>query len=332
MSTANLSIKKLIPHSDAPWMSTLGRFIVLLVLVAFMTIITRDPNQGYVFLNIGNLLNIARNASIFIIIGIGETITLTAKDVDLSVGSTITLTSVLAGIMMTQMHIAFPLAILAALILGALIGLANGLLITKVGLPPFIATYGMMWVIYGVAYLVLQGSTLFGFPENFRALGTGRILDIPVPIFVMLVIFGLAYVLLNGTVLGRRFFAAGANAESAAMSGVKVGQVVTIAYIICGVLAAVAGLVLLAYSNGATSTTGDAYLMSSMAVVVMGGTSLAGGAGNLTGTMIAAFMMAVINNGMNILAVPGTWQKLVVGVMIVSACLLDLWIRNRKMK
>jgi ribose transport system permease protein len=329
MIKENISLKKLIPHTDAPWMSSIGRLIALLVLIAFLTFMTKSPEEGLVFLNVGNLLNIARNASLFIIIGIGQTITLTAKDVDLSIGSTITLTSVLAGVMMTVMNIAFPVAILAALLLGVLIGLANGLLITKVGLPPFIATYGMLWVIYGLAYLILQGSTLFGFPESFRVFGTGRVFGIPVPIIVMAVVFAISYVLLYKTTLGRRFFATGANAEAAKMSGIDVDKTVIIAYVISGFLAALAGLVLLAYSNGATSTTGDAYLMPIMAVVVMGGTSLAGGEGSLTGTLIAALMMAVINNGMNILAVPGTWQKLVVGVMIVSAVLLDILIRRR---
>lgn len=330
MSTENLSIKKLIPHSDAPWMSSIGRLVALVVLMLFMTVLTHSPDEGFVFLNPGNLLNIARNASIFIILGIGETTTLIAKDVDLSIGSVITLTSVLAGIMMSKLGVPILVAVSASLLVGITIGLINGLLITKVGLPPFIATYGMLWVVYGLAYLILKGGTLFGFPESFRYLGTGRPLGIPMPIIVMLIVFAIFYMLLNHTTLGRRFFATGANAEAAKMSGIKINQTVIIAYIISGFLAALAGLVLLAYSNGSTSTTGDAYLLPVIAVVVMGGTSLAGGDGSLTGTMIAALIMASINNGMNILAVPGTWQKLVVGVLIISAVLLDLWIRKKK--
>lgn len=330
MSTNNLSLKKFIPQTNSSWTQSLGRLAALILFMVLMTFLTRSPDQGFVFLNLTNLLNIARNASLYIIIGIGETITLIAKDIDLSIGSVITLTSVIAGVMMSQMGIPFPVAILFALLIGALIGLANGLLITKVGLPPFIATYGMLWVIYGLAYLILQGSTLFGFPESFRFLGTGRLFDIPVPIFVMVIIFAASFILLNKTTLGRRFFATGANPEAAKMSGVKVDQTVIVAYIISGFLSALAGLLLIAYSNGTTSTTGSAYLLPVIAVVVMGGTSLAGGEGSLTGTLIAALIMAVINNGMNILAVPGTWQKLVVGVLIVSAVLLDLLIRRRR--
>ena len=329
MSTENLSIKKLVSHSDAPWIASIGRLAALFALIVLMTLLTRSPDQGFVFLNKANLLNIARNASIFIILGIGETITLIAKDIDLSIGSVITLTSVLAGIMMSQMNIPIPVAILSSLVTGILIGLVNGLLITKVGLPPFIATYGMLWVVYGMAYLILKGGTLFGFPQSFRYLGTGRFLDIPMPIFVMLITFAVFYIMVNHTTLGRRFFATGANPEAAKMSGIKVDQTVIIAYVISGFLAALAGLVLLAYSNGSTSTTGDAYLLPIIAVVVIGGTSLAGGDGSLTGTMIAALIMATINNGMNILAVPGTWQKLVLGVLILGAVFLDLWIRRR---
>jgi len=330
MSTENLSLKKLVPHSDAPWMSSIGRFVALIFVMILMTFLTRSPDQGFVFLNIDNLLNVVRNASILIIIGIGETIVLTAKDVDLSIGSIISLTGVVAAIMMNKMGLSIPVAILSGLIIGALLGLVNGLLITFVGLPPFIATYGMLWVLFGFAYLILQGAVVYGFPEAFRFMGNGRLFGIPMPIIVMAIVFVAAYLLLNHTTLGRRFFAAGANPEAAKMSGIKVNQTVIIAYVISGFLSALAGLVLIAYSNGADNIFGSSYLLPVMAVVVMGGTSLAGGQGSLTGTLIAALIMATINNGMNILAVPGTWQKLVVGTMIIGAVLLDLWIRKRK--
>jgi ribose transport system permease protein len=294
-----------------------------------MTILTRSEEYGLVFLNVNNLLNVVRNASILIIIGVGQTITLTAKDVDLSVGSVLSLTSVVAAIMLNRYGIPFPVAIFTALLIGALLGLINGLLITQVGLPPFIATYGTLWVLFGFAYLILQGAVIYGFPAGFRVIGNGTLLGIPMPIIVMAAVFGLGYFLLYHTTLGRRFFATGANIETARMSGIKVERVVVVAYVISGFLSALAGLVLIAFTNGAEARIGDRYLLPVMAIVVMGGTSLAGGQGNLLGTLVAALIMAVIHNGMNILAVPAIWQSLVVGLLIIASVLADQWLRRR---
>jgi ribose transport system permease protein len=274
-------------------------------------------------------LNIVRNASILIIIAVGQTITLTAKDVDLSVGSVLSLTSVLAAIMLKNYEFGVPAAILAALLVGAFLGFINGLLITYLGLPPFLATYGMLWVLFGFAYLILRGNVIYGFPATFRVIGNGHLFGIPMPIIVMLIVFIASYFILYHTTLGRRFFATGANIETAKMSGVKVNRVVITAYVISGFLAALAGLVLIAYTNGSEARIGDNYLMPVLAVVVMGGTSLAGGQGNLMGTLVAALIMASIHNGMNILAVPAIWKSLVVGLLVIAAVLADQGLRQR---
>ena len=136
------------------------------------------------------------------------------------------------------------------MLIGAILGLINGLLITYVGMPPFIATYGMMWVLFGFSYLILQGAVIYGFPAAFRVIGNGNLLGIPMPIIVMAVVFICGYFVLNHTTLGRRFFATGANIETARMSGIRVDQVIIVAYVISGFLAALAGLVLIAYTNG----------------------------------------------------------------------------------
>jgi len=328
MGPAELTAKGTVSSRERSRMLGAGRLLVLLALCVLMTILTRSEEYGLVFLNIRNLLNIVRNASILIIIGVGQTITLTAKDVDLSIGSVLSLTSVVAAIMLNKFGIASPVVILVALLIGALLGLINGLLITAVGLPPFIATYGMLWVLFGFAYLILQGAVIYGFPPGFRVIGNGALGGIPMPIIVMAAVFLCGYVVLYQTTLGRRFFATGANLEAARMSGIKVDQVVVVAYVISGFLAALAGLVLIAYTNGSEARIGDSYLLPVLAVVVMGGTSLAGGQGNLVGTLIAALIMAVIHNGMNILAVPAIWQSFVVGVLIIGTVLADQWLRS----
>jgi ribose transport system permease protein len=329
MDLAKLTAQGVAPTREKPWMLGAARFIVLIGVCSIMTILTRSDEYGFVFLNVSNLLNIVRNASILIIIGVGQTITLTARDVDLSVGSVLSLTSVVAAIMLNKYGIAFPAAIFAALLLGAILGLINGLLITYVGLPPFLATYGMLWVLFGFSYLILQGAVIYGFPAGFRVIGNGNLLGIPMPIIVMVVVFICGYFVLNHTTLGRRFFATGANIETARMSGIRVDRIIIAAYVISGFLAALAGLVLIAYTNGSEARIGDSYLLPVLAVVVMGGTSLAGGQGNLLGTLVAALIMAVIHNGMNILAVPAIWQSLVVGLLIIGTVLADQLLRQR---
>ena len=319
----------MIPARAPAKIFTAARLIVLIVVCIAMTILTRSDEYGFVFLNGNNLLNIVRNASILIIIAVGQTITLTAKDVDLSVGSVLSLTSVLAAIMLKNYEFGVPAAILAALLVGAFLGFINGALITYLGLPPFIATYGMLWVLFGFAYLILRGNVIYGFPATFRWIGNGHLFGIPMPIIVMLIVFIAGYFILYHTTLGRRFFATGANIETAKMSGVKVDRVVITAYVISGFLAALAGLVLIAYTNGSEARIGDNYLMPVLAVVVMGGTSLAGGQGNLVGTLIAALIMASIHNGMNILAVPAIWKSLVVGLLVIAAVLADQGLRRR---
>lgn len=308
---------------------TAARFIVLIVICIVLTILTRSDEYGFVFLNGSNLLNIVRNASILIIIAVGQTITLTAKDVDLSIGSVLSLTSVVAAIMLKNYGFNTLIVVFVALLAGAFLGLINGLLITYVGLPPFIATYGMLWVLFGFAYLLVRGNVIYGLPPAFRVIGNGHLFGLPMPIIVMLIVFIAGYFVLYHTTLGRRFFATGANIETARMSGVKVERVVIAAYVISGFLAALAGLVLIAYTNGANARTGDNYLLPVLAVVVMGGTSLAGGRGNLVGTLIAALIMASIHNGMNILAVPEIWKSLVVGVLIIVSVLADQGLRQK---
>jgi ribose transport system permease protein len=319
----------MIPARDPAKIFIAARLIVLIVVCIAMAILTRSDEYGFVFLNGTNLLNIVRNASILIIIAVGQTITLTAKDVDLSVGSVLSLTSVLAAIMLKNYEFGVPAAILAALLVGAFLGFINGLLITYLGLPPFLATYGMLWVLFGFAYLILRGNVIYGFPATFRVIGNGHLFGIPMPIIVMLIVFIASYFILYHTTLGRRFFATGANIETAKMSGVKVNRVVITAYVISGFLAALAGLVLIAYTNGSEARIGDNYLMPVLAVVVMGGTSLAGGQGNLMGTLVAALIMASIHNGMNILAVPAIWKSLVVGLLVIAAVLADQGLRQR---
>ena len=276
MSPATATPIGLVPFVPQPWRRGVTRVAGLVGVCLLMAVLTRSEEHGFIFLNVNNLLNIVRNASILIIIGVGQTITLTAKDVDLSIGSVLSLTSVVAAIMLNRFGIDFPVAILTALTVGALLGLVNGLLITYVGLPPFIATYGMLWVLFGFAYLILQGAVIYGFPPGFRMIGNGKLVGIPMPIIVMAVVFVAGYLLLYHTTLGRRFFATGANIEMARMSGIKVDRIVIIAYVISGFLAALAGLVLIAYTNGSEARIGDSYLLPVLAVVVRNPLSVTG--------------------------------------------------------
>lgn len=329
MGAASLTLRSFAPTAARSGRGGATRLLVLALLCAMVAILTRSPDRGFVFLNTSNLLNVLRNASILLIVAVGQTITLTAKDVDLSCGSVISLTSVVAAVMMNRMGVYFPFAIASALVLGIGLGWINGLLITYVSLPPFIATYGTLWVLFGFAYLILRGAVVYGFPQGFRLIGNGSAFGIPMPIIVSAIVFAVSYFMLYHTTLGRRLFATGANSEAARMSGIRVARTVIIAYVISGFLAALAGVVLIAYTNGSEAVVGSTYLLPVIAVVVMGGTSLSGGQGSLTGTLVAAIIMAVINNCMNILAIPAVWQQLAVGLMVVGTVLVDRWVGRR---
>jgi ribose transport system permease protein len=281
------------------------------------------------FFTISNILNIAQQTSINAIIAVGMTFVIISAGIDLSVGSIVAFSGVvLAGLL--HAGIAEPYAIILGLMVGLLCGVANGLLISYGKLPPFIATLGMMSVARGAALLYTEGRPISSFSNPFRFLATGDILKIPVTVIIMIIIYLLAHLVLSRTKLGRYTYAIGGNEEATHLSGVNTKLFKTIIYGISGLLSGFAAVILTARLNSAQPIAGIMYELDAIAAVVIGGTSLLGGEGKLSGTIIGAFIMGILRNGLNLLGVSSFVQQIIIGLVIICAVLIDMALKKNK--
>ena len=282
------------------------------------------------FFTLRNISNNLTNASILIVLGIAQTITVITNGPDLSSGSIMTICAVVAAILIKQFQVHFVLAILAALALGGLLGALNGYMIAYVGIPSFISTYGLQWAVFGFAYVILQGYVLYDFDTAFRFIGNGALFGfLQMPIVTMVILVTLGTLLLKKTNFGRRCYAVGSNRECAMMSGINTKGVIMRAFILSGMLSAFAGILFVARMNSVQSDLGNAYLLPVLATVYMGGTSAAGGSGSILGTVVGALEITIVTNCMNLLSVPSEWRDAIIGVLIISTVLLDSMVRNK---
>lgn len=273
------------------------------------------------FLTVDNMVNILRQSTINGIIAVGMTLVILTAGIDLSVGSILALSSVIAADSL-QSGTPVPAAIFLGLGVGAVCGLINGLTITKTRVPPFVATLGMMTIARGLALVFTEGKPITGLPEAFRFIGTGSIGPIPTPIIIAATTFIIVYILLTRTSLGQFIYAIGNNPVAARYAGLSVGLNITFVYVVSGLLAALAGLILVARLGSAQPTAGLAFEFAAIAAVVVGGTSFAGGMGGLGGTLIGVLIIAVLNNGLNLLNISSFYQPVVSGIVIALALLL----------
>lgn len=280
------------------------------------------------FLTVSNLLNVAEQATIIAIVAAGMTFVIITGGIDLSVGSVLAL----AGVVMAsalQRGLPLPLALAIGLGVGLLCGTVNGLLITVGRLPPFIATLGMMSVARGTALMFTEGRPISGFSGDFRSLATGEVLHVPVPVIIMVGVYALAHFVLRRTKLGRYTYAIGGNEEAALLSGINVKLYKTMVYALAGMLSGLAAVLLTARLNSAQPIAGMMYELDAIAATVIGGTSLLGGEGAVTGTLIGALIMAVLRNGLNLLGVSSFIQQIVIGSVIIVAVLIDMALKRR---
>ena len=270
-----------------------------------------------------NILNVLRQASLLFLLASGLTLVILAGGFDLSVAANMTLSACLAaGVIKSG---ASPwLGVATALACSTFVGLLNGLAVTLLRLPAFLATYGMLWVLQGIAFHYMGGVEIYGFPPGFRALGTGYLLGVPVPVYLMLLVLAVTTWFTRRLNWGREIYAIGANAEAARLSGVPVQRRRMLIYTVSGLMAGIAALVYLARVNAADSGMGEPLLLPVIAAVLIGGTSLFGGSGSVLGTVLGAIILALVINAMNLLDVKATWQPLVVGVVLLAAVLVDL--------
>lgn len=297
---------------------------LVLTLAAFCAVLSLLSPR---FLTSSNLINVVRQASINGIIAVGMTLVILTGGIDLSVGSVLAFTGVVAASLVTAGQPS-ALAMVSALILGSLLGMLNGAAVAYLRIPPFIATLGMMTVARGLALSYTQGRPITGFPESFRWLGAGWIGPLPVPILVMALVFGLGGFLLSYTVFGERLLAIGNNPAAARATGIPLRRHLVLTYGLSGFLAALAGLILIGRLDSAPPTLGVGYEFDAIAAVVIGGTRLSGGEGWLGGTLIGALIIGVLNNGINLLNIPSFYEQVFKGGVIAAALLLHRALRR----
>jgi len=280
------------------------------------------------FFTLPNVLNILRQASLTFLIASGLTLTILTAGLDLSVGANVGLSACLAATVMKSSD-SIALGVATGLAFGAAVGLMNGLLVTALKLPPFIATYGMLWTLNGVTYWFMAGETIHGFAPGFRTLGSGYWLGIPVPIYVMAAFLAAGGIFTRYTTFGHEVYAIGANREAARLSGVPVRARLNLVYSLSGAMAGLAAIVYLARLNSAEADIGEALTLPAIAAVLIGGTSLFGGVGSLSGTLVGALTLTLVTNGMNLWAIDANWQPLVTGVIVLLAVWIDVVTRQR---
>ncbi|HUO45300.1 MAG TPA: ribose ABC transporter permease [Acidimicrobiia bacterium] len=295
-----------------------GIFLALILLVVIGGILS--PH----FLQPGNILNVLRQVAIVGILGIGMTFVILTAGIDLSVGSIVGFAAIAAAAMMSS-GLAWPLAIPLALLAGALVGAINGLGITKGRLQPFIMTLGMLVIVRGVTMTFARGQpiSLGEAGPSFVWLGSGTLLGIPVPVWLLLAIAGLAGFTLRHTTFGRHVYAVGDNPEAARLSGIKTDRVIFLVYVISGLCAAVSALIIVSRLTAGEPSQGTGFELDAIAIVVIGGTSLFGGEGGVLGTLVGAGIVAAMANLLNLLGVSPFSQQIVKGLIILGAVLLE---------
>ena len=318
------------PRSPAPpsqsqllrnWCERFGLLLALLIIGGGLALY--QPQ----FLTVANLLNVARQISINGILAVGVTYVLLTGGVDLSLGSLVALTGVVAATFAHPGDWPVLVPVAAGILTGAAAGAANGLVITQGRIAPFIVTLGMMTVARGLALVISRGRPVSNLSETFTGLG-GDVLGFPVQILVLLVVAGVSWLFLANTRLGRYIFAVGGNEEAARAAGLGVKSIKTFAYTVSGALAGLAGVLLAARITTGQPNAGVAYELDAIAAAVIGGTSLSGGVGSIGGTLLGALLMGVINNGLDLLNVSSYYQQIIKGLIIVGAVWLDRRQRN----
>jgi ribose/xylose/arabinose/galactoside ABC-type transport system permease subunit len=301
----------------AKYFKKYGIFIALLFICIILTIAT--PN----FLTLQNMVMVLRQTSINGILAIGVTFVIISGGIDLSLGSVVALTGVAAASFAHPGTHGLIVPLLVGILIGLGIGVINGLIITKGKVAAFIVTLGMMTIARGLALVVSDGRPVSNLSDSFNFIGGGAFLNIPIPILLFGGVIVLSSIILNYTKTGRYIYAVGGNENAAKASGINVHSIKMFTYIVCSGLAGLAGIVLASRITTGQPNAGVAYELDAIAAVVIGGTSLSGGAGKIIGTVVGALIIGVINNGLDLLNITSYSQQIIKGLIIIGAVLLD---------
>ncbi|MGC8826323.1 MAG: ABC transporter permease [Anaerolineae bacterium] len=303
-----------------PW-GRIGLPLVIVLMGVFFGAI--NPN----FWTMTNLTNVARQVSILALISVGETFAILSAGIDLSVGSLLALVSVVCA--QTMLEYGVAAGILAGVLIGAVCGLINGVLIAKARIPPFIATLAMLVGARGAALTLSGGLPIAGLPKSFLTIGAGYILGIPIPAIIAAVVMAIGYFILSRTAFGRNVYAVGGNEEAAMLSGINVARIKILVYLLSGVCAGIAGVVLTSRVISGQPTLGEVQELYAIAAVVIGGSKISGGYGGVGKTVLGVLVLGLLNNGLNLIRVSSYVQLIVIGVIIVLAVYVDL-LRSRR--
>jgi ribose transport system permease protein len=308
--------------------------VILLALVIAVSVLTEGR-----FANPDNLVNVMRQVSFEAMIAFGMTLVIVTGGIDLSVGSVAALTGVTAAVVMRATVEWSPVAsiglgLVCGVGAGAAIGMSSGAIVARFSIPPFIVTLAAMLIARGLAFILCGGQPVYELPEELRWFGRGYLFQdyfgrmLPVPVLIMLVLYGVTTVLLNRTVFGRGVVAVGSNEEAARLAGIPVRRTKLMVYLITGALAGLAGVLHDAKLMSGDPKIGDMWELNVIAAVVVGGTSLFGGRGSVTGTLIGALIIGTLNNSLNLMQVEHFWQKVALGGVILAASLVDAGLRQ----
>jgi ribose transport system permease protein len=301
-----------------------GPLVGLIVLVVVMAVLSPT------FLTFRNVFNVGTQIAVIAIIALGSTFVIVSGGIDLSVGSVLALAGIVFGWASAKAGLPLPVALLLGIGVGALAGFVNGNLVTFANIPPFIATLAMLSAARGLALVISGGIPISRIPSSLQTLGNGDLFGvIPLPVVLMVAMWVLAAWVLRYTYAGRCMYAIGGNEEAARLSGINVVGQKLLIYTLSGLFAAIAGILLTARLASAQPQAGVGFELDAIAAVVIGGASLSGGVGSVSGTIVGAFILGVLRNGLNLLNVSAFWQQVVIGAVIVLAVLTDTLRRRR---
>jgi len=277
-----------------------------------------------------NLLTILVAAAPFALIALGQTLVILTGGIDLSVGSVIAVSAMASAYVAKNVTDNVGMALLVALLVGLVCGALSGVLVSVVHVPPFIATLGVMTAASGFAYVIGNGAPINGLPRSFGAIANTKVMGLTVPVLTMILGIIVVAVLMKRTTYGMQVYAVGGNEQAARIAGVRTKGILFSVYAISGTLAGLSGLMLASRVISGPPNLGTGYELDAIAAVVIGGASLSGGRGSIWGTVIGLFLIQTLNNGLDILIVPAYWQKVVKGLLIVTAVAIDVWSTRRR--
>jgi ribose transport system permease protein len=296
-----------------------GPIVALLMVILIVSL--ASPR----FFMAANLSNVSLQVSIVAIVAIGATLVILTGGIDLSPGSTVALVCCTLAILVKNMGLPLPVGILLVLLLGVLLGFINGFLSTYGKIPSFIVTLATMSIYRGMAFLITNGTPIFSVSPQLDPIFYGKLFSIPLPFYYVLVLYTITAIFLRNTIPGRSIYALGGNESAARLTGIRVNRIRMLAYILAGLTAAIAGVLQTAWLNSGSPNYGSELGLESIAAAVIGGASLVGGYGSMFASLVGALIVAVVQNGLNLRAVPASWQEITIGGVIVLAVGLDMW-------